>query len=128
MSVRGNCQCDEGNPLFEREDLARSLGLILGGDEHAPEILGRLLVGFRLAIDSGLRGIDETREALVEAVELVYLHSGAHASALKLYRLSLEGHLKVEDEPVSLINAAVERSARSVRGQASRRGRGGSLS
>jgi hypothetical protein len=128
VSKADDSPCDEGNPLFEREDLARSVALILGGDKDAPEILGRLLVSFRLAIDSGLRGINETREALAEAVELVYLHSGAHASAVKLYRLSLEGHLRVEDEPVSLINAAVERSRESVRAQSSRRGRGGSLS
>jgi hypothetical protein len=50
------------------------------------------------------------REALSAAVEISYLHSQAHAAAVKLYRLSVEGQLKVEDEPVRLIDAAIKRS------------------
>ena len=52
---------------------------------------------------------------LLTAIELAYLYTDAHAAALRLYRLSLAGHLKVKDEPVRLINAAIKRSARSVR-------------
>ncbi|HVF55971.1 MAG TPA: hypothetical protein VM934_07450 [Pyrinomonadaceae bacterium] len=121
MSIADDLTRDAENPLFEREDLARTVELILEGDEDAPEILARLLVSFRLAIDGGLRGINDARNALVTAVELIYLHSGAHASALSLYRLSLEGHLKIEDEPVNLINAAVKRGARIAARHADRR-------
>jgi hypothetical protein len=69
-----------------------------------------------------LHGISETRKALVTAIKLIYLHSSAHASALNLYWLSLEGELKVEDEPVTLINAAIERNTVGARrGKASSR-------
>ena len=113
---------NEERVLFDCEDLELTIDLVLEGDEHAPLILGQLFVRFRQAIDSGLHGINETRKALVAAIELIYLHSSAHQSALNLYRLSLEGQLKVEDEPVTLINAAIERStAGSRRGKASRR-------
>lgn len=100
---------------------------ILRGDAHAPEILARLFVSFRQAIDSGLQGINETRRDLVTAIELIYLHSRAHETALELYRLSLEGALRGEDNPVNLINAVIEeRSTTNERaGKASRRTRRG---
>ena len=50
------------------------------------------------------------RAMFITSIELIYLHSPAHESALNLYRLSLEGELKVEDERVTLINAAIERN------------------
>lgn len=85
---------------------------------------------FRHAIDGGLRGIVEARRGLVTAIELAYLRTGAHASAVELYRLSLEGLLRVEDEPARLINAAIGRStaegstAGARAGQASAKRRG----
>jgi hypothetical protein len=112
MSRKIDYPPDEESLLFDREDLASDIEWILKGDSHSPEILARLFVSFRQAIDSGLQGINHTRKALVTAIELVYLHSRAHVSALKLYRLSLEGELKIQDEPVNLINAAIERSSR----------------
>jgi hypothetical protein len=101
--------------------LEASLELILSGDVRAAGELARLLDSFRHALDGGLRGINETRSALVEAVELAYLRTGAHASALRLYRLSLEGHVLPGDEPDVLLDAAIARSARSVRAARSSR-------
>jgi hypothetical protein len=115
MCNADDCRGNGTVPLFDREDLASSLDLILSGDPDAADVLARLFDSLRQAIDSGLSGINQTREALVSAVELAYLHSGAHAAAVRLYRLSLAGHLKVKDEPVRLINAAIGRGARSVR-------------
>ena len=124
MSATDDRSPDEGSLLFDREDLASDIEWILSDSPHAPEALARLFVSFKQAIDSGLQGISQTSKALVMAIELVYLHSRAHVAALKLYRLSLEGELKVEDEPVNLINAAIERSTAGARkGQASGRAR-----
>lgn len=95
---------------FDREDLALTIDLILNGDEHAPLLLAQLFVSFRQAIDSGLRGINQTRQALDDSIELIYLHSPVHQAALNLYRLSVEGQLKIEDEPLELINAAIKRT------------------
>jgi hypothetical protein len=106
---------NEGRILFDREDLALTIDLILEGDEHAPLLLGQLFVGFRQAIDSGLHGINQTRQALAASIELIYPHSPAHQAALTLYRLSLEGQLKVEDEPLELINAAIQRTTSRTR-------------
>jgi hypothetical protein len=114
MCHEGESRCGDAPALFERAELAASLELILSGDAQAADELARLLDKFRYAIDEGLSGIEEARAALVEAVELLYLRTDAHASALRLYRLALEGHVLPGDEPCALIDAAVKRSARSL--------------
>jgi hypothetical protein len=110
MSVADDCRYDEENLLFAREDLASDIASILRGDAHSPEALAHLFIILREAIAGGLEGINRTRETLAAAVELTFTHSRAHAVALRLYMLSQEGQLRVEDEPVSLLTAAIERS------------------
>ncbi|MDT4895245.1 MAG: hypothetical protein QOH25_322 [Acidobacteriota bacterium] len=51
----------------------------------------------------------QASKTLLNGIELIYLHTSAHKAALKLYVLSLEGKLKPQDEPLNLINAAIER-------------------
>ncbi|MCA1616889.1 MAG: hypothetical protein LC800_22970 [Acidobacteria bacterium] len=96
--------------LLCREDLATDIEIILSGGPHAPDVLARLFITFERAIDSGAQGIDQTRRALLSAVEMLYLYSPAHEAALGLYLLSQQGELKIEDEPVNLINAAIKRT------------------
>ncbi|HEX8180573.1 MAG TPA: hypothetical protein VF525_13580 [Pyrinomonadaceae bacterium] len=115
MSATDDLPDDEEMPLFEREELAADIELILSGESSAADKLARLFDSMRQALDSGLAGINQTREALLVAVELAYLRTGAHASALKLYRLALEGHVLPGDEPDKLHDAAIKRSARSIR-------------
>lgn len=103
-------RCDEQNLLFTREELASDIASILKGDAYSPEALAHLFINLREAIAGGLEGIRRTSETLAVAVELTFTHSRAHAAALRLYVLSQEGRLKVEDEPVRLIGAAIERS------------------
>ena len=110
MSMMEEPPCAEENLLFAREELASDIDLILKGDAHSPEALAHLLILLRRAINDGLVGINRASNTLRAAVELIYPHSDAHAAALELYRLSVEGQLKVEDEPVRLINAAIARS------------------
>lgn len=113
---------ENGTAYFDREGLELTIDLVLNADEHAPHFLGQLFTSFRQAIDSGLQGINETRNALVEAIDLIYLHSPEHAAAINLYRLHLEGELKPDDEPLDLIDAAIKRTtARLRRGKSSRR-------
>lgn len=107
--------CAQENLLFSREELASDIALILKGDEYSAEALAHLFINFRDAIAGGLEGIVRTRETLGAAVELTFAHSRAHAAALRLYLLSQEGRLKVEDEPVRLIGAAIERSTGGAR-------------
>lgn len=115
MSIADERAHDAENLLFSREDLATDIELILKGSPHAPDVLARLFLTFKSAIDSGLQGISRTRNTLATAVESAYLHSSSHVAALKLYGLSQEGELKVEDEPLRLISAAIERSTAGMR-------------
>jgi hypothetical protein len=95
--------------LFAREELASDIASILKGDEHSPEALAHQLILLREAVAGGLEGINLAHGTLRAAVELTFTHSRAHAAALRLYLLAREGRLRVEDEPVRLIGAAVER-------------------
>lgn len=110
MSLADNSGGAEGNLLFTREDLASDIASILKGDEYSAEALAHLFIILREAIAGGLEGINRTSETLAAAVELTFAHSRAHAAALRLYLLAQEGRLKVEDEPVRLIGAAIERN------------------
>jgi hypothetical protein len=110
VSIADVCPPSDDNLLTDREDLALDIAAILGGSPHAPGIMARLFLSFQHGIESGLQGMNRTSETLSAAIELIYLHSGAHAAALRLYLLAQRGELKFEDEPLNLINAAIGRS------------------
>ncbi len=109
MSAAEDCRSVEENLLFTREELAGDIASILRGDAHSAEALAHLFVNLREAVAGGLERINRARETLGAAVELTFTHSRAHAAALGLYVLSVEGRLRVEDEPVRLIGAAIKR-------------------
>ena len=51
----------------------------------------------------------QASRALLDSIEVLYLSTNSHKAAVKLYVLSLEGNLNPPDEPLNLINAALER-------------------
>jgi hypothetical protein len=83
-------------------------------DPKTAEFIARRLFVIKEAIDSGPDGAREASEAILANIESAYLHTEAHRAALELYMLSLTGHLKPEDEPLRLINGAIERGAAEV--------------
>ena len=78
-------------------------------DSAAVESLARLLFVIKKEINSGPEGVITASKILSNGIELMYLYTDAHKAAIKLYVLSLEGTLKPQDEPLNLINAAIER-------------------
>jgi hypothetical protein len=96
-------------PLADGEDWAAILEPTLRQDTAAVESLARLLFRIKRAIDSGPEGAMQASRALLDSVELLYLYTNPHKAAVKLYVLSLEGNLKPQDEPLNLIDAALER-------------------
>lgn len=110
MSVADELLEDDGKLIVDQEWLARAVESILKGDADAPETLAQVFISFRDAIRSGLRGMNELDEALLATIEVIYLQSRAHVAALKLYVLAQEGHLRVEDEPLNVLGAAIARS------------------
>src|SRR4051812_29211153 len=83
-------------------------------DPKTAEYIARRLFVLKEAIESGPEGIREASKAILVNIESVYLHTDAHGAALGLYLLSLTGHLKPEDEPLRLINGAIERGTARV--------------
>jgi hypothetical protein len=95
--------------LADEQTWAVILEPALCQDEAAIELLARLLFTIKKNIDSGPEGAIQASKTLFNGIELMYLHTKAHKAALKLYMLSLAGNLKPEDEPLNLIDAALER-------------------
>lgn len=110
VSISKDEKYDEENLLIDRETLESRIAYILGGGADAPDVLAGLFVELRQGLEGGLRGINGARATLALAVEVAYLHSRTHSSALRLYRLSQEGQLKVEDEPLRLLGDAIART------------------
>ncbi|MGB8508776.1 MAG: hypothetical protein WCD76_10245 [Pyrinomonadaceae bacterium] len=96
-------------PLVDEEDWAAILEPALCQDAAAVECLARLLFTIKRAIDSGPEGAMQASKMLLDGIESIYLHTNVHKAAVKLYALSLEGNLKPQDEPLNLINDALER-------------------
>jgi hypothetical protein len=78
-------------------------------DAAAVECLARLLFIIKKEINSGSAGVRRASKILSNGIEVLYLYTNAHKAAIELYVLSLEGDLKPQDEPLNLINAAIER-------------------
>jgi hypothetical protein len=78
-------------------------------DSAAVECLARLLFLIKREINSGPEGVIRASKLLSKGIEVMYLYTNAHKAALKLYVLSLGGELKPQDEPIQLINAAIDR-------------------
>jgi hypothetical protein len=126
VSVADELPEDDGKLIVDQEWLAGAVESILKGDADAPETLARVFICFRDAIRSGLRGMNELDEALVAAIEIIYLQSRAHVAALKLYVLAQEGHLRIEDEPLNVLGGAIARSRKGAEGErVEARGRAG---
>ena len=83
-------------------------------DPRAAEYVARVLFVIREAIDDGPEGVREASEIILANIESAYLHTEAHRAALGLYMLSLTGRLRPGDEPLQLINGAIERGRAQV--------------
>jgi hypothetical protein len=114
VSVADELPEDDEKLIVDQEWLAMSVESILKGDPDAPETMARMFISFRDAIGSGLRGLNQLDEALLATIEIIYRQSSAHTAALKLYLLAQEGQLRVEDEPLNVIGAAIARSRASA--------------
>lgn len=99
------------NLLVDEDTWKAILEPSLCEDSAAMELLARLLLTLKKAIDGGPEGAARASQTLLRGVELIYLYTNTHKAALGLYLLSLTGNLKPQDEPLSLINAAVARAA-----------------
>lgn len=107
--VRVEMKCRSENLLAHDETWRAILEPALCQDPAAVETLARLLFALKKAIEGGPDGAKSAIKTLSDGIEFIYPYTKAHQAAFKLYTLSLEGNLKPPDEPLNLINAAIER-------------------
>jgi hypothetical protein len=100
---------EKAEPLADNQTWLNILEPELCKDSAAVECLARLLFLVKREINSGPEGVIRASEILSSGIEVTYLYTNAHKAAFELYELSLEGELKPQDEPLNLINAAIER-------------------
>lgn len=77
--------------------------------------LVHLLFDLKEAIESGPDGVRQAVNTLSDGIRLVYLYTDEHKFALRLYTLYLTGHLNPKDEPLTLLNGAIERGIADIR-------------
>jgi hypothetical protein len=115
MSIANRTECSCVSLLADDKTWTAILEPALCQDTAGVEALALLLFTLKRAIDSGPEGARRASQTLLHGIELIYLHTDAHKAALKLYVLSLEGTLKPQDEPLQLVNAAIERGTSRAR-------------
>jgi hypothetical protein len=93
------------------------------GDPVTVDCIARRLFVLKEAIGGKPGGAKAATGIIQSNIEAAYLHTDAHKAALRLYLLSLTGRLKPQDEPVQLINGAIERSMAQI--EPTRKGRRG---
>jgi hypothetical protein len=77
--------------------------------------LARLLFTVKAAIESGHGDLEPAINTLRDGIEMSYLYTDEHKLAFKLYMLSLTGHLNPQDEPLTLLNGAIERGTDKIK-------------
>lgn len=83
-------------------------------DPKTAEWIARVLFVIKESIESGPESARAASEVILANIEAAYLHTEAHRAAVRLYMLSLTGRLKPEDEPLRVINGAIERGTAQV--------------
>ena len=97
-----------GNLLADDEDWLTFLDPTLC-KAVAVESLTHLLFRINQAVENGPDGAQQASAALLVGIRSLYLHTAAHEAAIELYLLSLTGDLAPQDEPLQLLNTAIER-------------------
>jgi len=100
--------------LVDEESWSVFLESALSDNPGAAESLARLLFAIKEGIESGSDGRRRAINTLGNGISQVYQYTEAYQAGMELYLLSLGGNLKPWDEPLQLINGAVERGKAEV--------------
>ena len=114
MSISNHKECDCENLLVDHETWDVILEPVLCDNSNTAESLASLLFTIKESIEDGPEGGKRAINTLLDGISLVYLYTDIHEAAFNLYLLWLTGHLKPQDEPLQLINAAIKRGMTEV--------------
>jgi hypothetical protein len=101
-------ECDTKRLLDDRETWLVFLEATVCKNSIMANTLAHLLFTVKEAIESG-DDLEQEINTLRDVIEMTYLHTDEHKLALKLYMLHLTGQLKPQDEPLTLLDGAIER-------------------
>jgi hypothetical protein len=76
-------------------------------DPDTAKSLARVLLMLKEAIESGPEGVKRASYTLSDGITLAYQYTETNQLAFKLFILQLEGSLRVEDDPVRVLKAAI---------------------
>lgn len=86
------------------------------------DTLAHLLFTLKEAIENDPDSLGRAINTLLDGVRLTYLYTEEHKLALRLYMLYLTGHLNPRDEPLTLLNGAIERGIAEIERARKKRG------
>ena len=114
MCIAGDLEYDAESMLTDGETWLVFLETAFRKDPTGADTLAHLLFVIKEAIESGPDGIKRAVNTLSYGLRLVYPYTEEHKLALKLYLLYLTGHLRPQDEPLTLLESAIERGMADV--------------
>lgn len=109
MSMVDVKECDTKRLLADRETWLVFLEATVCKNSIWANSLAHLLFTVKEAIESGHDDLERAINTLRDGIEMTYLNTDEHKLAFKLYMLHLTGQLKPQDEPLTLLNGAIER-------------------
>lgn len=108
MGIEDFYKYDVENTLVDEVTWNIILEPALKNDPAAAEILGRLLLYLKEAIEPESARAAPAINTLMEGINLVYPYTTAFELSRKLWMLSLEGYLTPPNEPDRLIEKSLE--------------------
>jgi hypothetical protein len=84
-------------------------------DPGGANTLAHVLFDLRAAMTSGRKVRLQMAASLTEGIRTAYLYTNEHKLAAQLYELELSGDLTPENEPLTLLEGAIERGSREVK-------------
>ena len=114
MCIADDSEYDTESMLTDGETWLIFLDTAFRKDSTGADTLAHLLFIIKEAIESGPDGVSRAVNTLSYGLRLVYLYTDEHKLALKLYLQYLTGHLRPQDEPLTLLDSAIERGAADI--------------
>ncbi len=114
MCIADDLEYDAEDMLTDGETWLIFLETAFRKDSTGADTLAHLLFIIKEAIESGPDGVKRAVSTLSYGLRLVYLYTDEHKLALNLYLLYLTGHLRPQDEPLTLLDRAIERGAADI--------------
>src|SRR5262249_30738277 len=109
MSEANDQNCNCRNLLADQETWEIILDPAFRDDPGAADCLAHLLFVLKNAIASGPEGIMRVMNTLQDGIRMVWPYTEEHKLAYEWYEIYLAGHWKPMDEPLQLLEGALER-------------------